>query len=147
MEEKERYKLESHNGTFCEFHDTETDEWYARKDLVTDLLNKQNKRIKELEQENLFLKEQNQSLIDEEDLISKKMQEVGFDNIEDLCNSQKQLAISKLEKVKEFCEKNRNSDEYNYVVQYEKDDSAFSNNYLYLKDYIDDQLKSLKGEK
>ena len=51
MEEKERYKLESHNGTFCEFHDTETDEWYIRKDLVTDLLNQQDKRIKELEEE------------------------------------------------------------------------------------------------
>ena len=51
MEEKERYKLESHNGTFCEFHDTETDEWYTRKDLVTDLLNQQDKRIKELEEQ------------------------------------------------------------------------------------------------
>ena len=49
MGEKERYKLESHNGTFCDFHDTETDEWYTRKDLVTDLLNQQDKRIKELE--------------------------------------------------------------------------------------------------
>ena len=49
MEEKERYKLESHNGTFCDFHDNETDEWYTRKDLVTDLLNQQDKRIKELE--------------------------------------------------------------------------------------------------
>ena len=46
MEEKKRYKLESHNGTFCEFHDTETDEWYIRKDLVTDLLNQQDKDIK-----------------------------------------------------------------------------------------------------
>ena len=52
MGEKERYKLESHNGTFCDFHDTETDKWYTRKDLVTDLLNQQDKRIKELEEEN-----------------------------------------------------------------------------------------------
>lgn len=51
MEEKERYKLESHNGTFCDFHDTERDEWYTRKDLVTDLLNQQDKRIKELQQQ------------------------------------------------------------------------------------------------
>ena len=49
MEGKERYKLESHSGTFCDFHDTETDKWYTRKDLVTDLLNQQDKRIKELE--------------------------------------------------------------------------------------------------
>lgn len=62
MEEKERYKLESHNGTFCEFHDTETDEWYTRKDLVTDLLNQQDKRIKELEEENNFLEKRNEEL-------------------------------------------------------------------------------------
>ena len=49
------------------------------------ILNEQDQYIKKLE-------EQNQLLIDEENLISKKMQEVGFDNIEDLCNSQKQLA-------------------------------------------------------
>lgn len=58
MEEKVRYKLESHNGTFCEFHDTETDEWYIRKDLVTDLLNQQDKDIKKLRQENQQLKQQ-----------------------------------------------------------------------------------------
>lgn len=63
MEEKERYKLESHNGTFCDFHDTETDEWYTRKDLVTDLINQQDKRIKELEEENNFLEKRNEELI------------------------------------------------------------------------------------
>lgn len=51
MEEKERYKLESYLEAFCEIHDTKSDEWYLRKDLVTDLLNQQNKRIKELEEE------------------------------------------------------------------------------------------------
>ena len=49
MEEKERYKLESYNEAFCQIHDTESDEWYLRKDLVKDLLNQQDKRIKELE--------------------------------------------------------------------------------------------------
>ena len=51
------------------------------------------------------MEEQNQLLIDEENLISKKMQEVGFDNIEDLCNSQKQLA----EKEQRIAEQLKNS--------------------------------------
>lgn len=51
MEEKERYKLESYNEAFCQIHDTESGEWYLRKDLVTDLLNQQDKQIKELEEQ------------------------------------------------------------------------------------------------
>lgn len=49
MEEKERYKLESYLEAFCEIHDTKSDEWYLRKDLVTDLLNQQDKQIADLE--------------------------------------------------------------------------------------------------
>ena len=49
MEEKERYKLESYNEAFCQIHDTESDEWYLRKDLVKDLLNQQDQKIKNLE--------------------------------------------------------------------------------------------------
>ena len=62
------------------------------------ILNDQDQYIKKLE-------EQNQLLIYEENLISKKMQEVGFDNIEDLCNSQKQLA----EKDQRIAEQLKNS--------------------------------------
>ena len=47
--EENRFKLESYNDTFCEIHDIKTDEWYKRKDLIVDLLNQQDKRIKELE--------------------------------------------------------------------------------------------------
>ena len=78
MEQKERYKLESHNGTFCEFHDTETDEWYTRKDLVTDLLNRQDKRIKELEDKDWYeqcikqLEEQNTRLLQENQQLKQK---------------------------------------------------------------------------
>ena len=78
MEEKERYKLESHNGTFCDFHDTETDEWYTRKDLVTDLLNQQDKRIKELEDKDWYeqcikqLEEQNTRLLQENQQLKQK---------------------------------------------------------------------------
>lgn len=64
MEEKERYKLESYHEAFCEIHDTESDEWYLRKDLVTDLLNQQDKRIKELEEELVKQKEKYDYLYD-----------------------------------------------------------------------------------
>ena len=65
---------------------------YANTEDIIKLLNNADKRIKELEEENSSLKEQNKALIDEEDYISEKMKEVGFDNIEDLCNSQKQVS-------------------------------------------------------
>ena len=66
MEEKERYKLESYNEAFCQIHDTESDEWYLRKDLVKDLLNQQDKHIKELEEENQQLKQSQKQLAIEE---------------------------------------------------------------------------------
>lgn len=78
MEEKERYELIG----YCSYRDIETG---VIGDNFVDILNKQDKRIKKLEQENLFFKEQNKSLIDEEE------HKVGFDNIEDLCKTQKQV--------------------------------------------------------
>ena len=48
MEEKERYKLESPNGTFSQIHDTELDVWYLNRRPIVELLNKQDKCIKEL---------------------------------------------------------------------------------------------------
>ena len=90
------------------------------------ILNEQDQYIKKLEEEN-------QLLIDEENLISKKMQEVGFDNIEDLCNSQKQLAIEKLEKLK--------------TVDFKKIIALCSTPAAYIEGLIDNQIKSLKGGK
>lgn len=81
-------RFQDRDGIF----DTAINDYVNTEDIVK-LLNNVDKRIKELEQENLFLKEQNKSLIDEEEHISKKMQEVGFDNVEDLCSSQKQVNI------------------------------------------------------
>ena len=46
--EEIRYKLESYNEAFCEIHDTEKNKWYIRKDLVTNLLNQQDKEIKHI---------------------------------------------------------------------------------------------------
>lgn len=114
MEEK-RYKLESYNEAFCEIHDTEKDEWYIRKDLIADLLNQQDNRIKELEEENLQLKHklaEKEKEIDEfkrigekchlNDLLEDKRKEnkILIRIAEQLIQSQKQLAISELEKVK-----------------------------------------------
>ena len=57
MEEKDRYELESYNEAFCQIHDTESDEWYLRKDLVKELLNQQDKEIIKLREENQQLKQ------------------------------------------------------------------------------------------
>lgn len=165
MEEKERYKLESYHEAFCEIHDTKSDEWYLRKDLVTDLLNQQSNRIKELEKEIVELKrkyelsnfpigglvdtarkleEENQQLKDQvkksyqEGLLQKQfdkdmeIQELK-DKIEQLKQSQKQLAIEELEKALRLIQNavNLESPEYDLVGLY---------------DAIVDQIKSLKGE-
>lgn len=91
-EEKGRYKLESYNEAFCEIHDTESDEWYKRRDLITDLLNQQDKQIKELE----LLLNANKKI----ETNSIKGFEKLKQEIQQLKQSQKQLAISELEKVK-----------------------------------------------
>lgn len=108
---------------------------YANTEDIIKLLNNADKRIKELEQDNLYLKEQNKSLIDEEEYISKKMQKVGFDNIEDLCNLQKQLAIEELEKVLPSIKATIELAESRYQMK-DQVDIIFGN-----------QIKSLKGEK
>lgn len=66
MEEKERYEL---TDTDCIF-DTERDivvsdvcDVITNADIITDLLNQQDKRIKELEEENNFLEKRNEELI------------------------------------------------------------------------------------
>lgn len=68
------------------------------------------------------------------------------DKIEQLEQSQKQLAISGLEKVKNWCEEHKYSDDFDYVITYEYDEEDGSGNTDYLKDYIDNQIKKLKGE-
>ena len=70
MEEKERYEL---TDTDCIF-DTERDivvsdvcDVITNADIITDLLNQQDKRIKELEQENRDLEDDHNKLIDKYD--------------------------------------------------------------------------------
>lgn len=60
---------------------------------------------------------------------------------------EKQLAIEELEKVKNWCEHHKYSDDFDYIVNYKYDEEDGSGDVDYLKDYIDDQIKELKGEK
>lgn len=130
MEEK-RYRLESYNEAFCEIHDTKLDEWYLRKDLIVDLLNQQSKRIKELEEENDFLEKRNKKLmIDRRDLCLERND--IFEESQQLKQSQNQLTISELEKLKIFIDHN---------IEIENDIGA-----LKLQEFYDNQIKKLKGE-
>ena len=116
MEEKERYEW---NSRFDEaIKDNQTG------DIVNavEVLNKQDKRIKELEQENLSLQEQ--SIRDNQNWIEE---------VEQLKKSQKQLAIETLEKLKK--------------VDFKKIISLCSTPAAYIEGLIDNKLKSLKGEK
>ena len=116
MEEIDRFEVisPSLNGYAC-IEDFKTDNVLNTYDSC-DLLNQQEKRIKELEEENQQLKQQltekdkrieilskqNKALIEEEDLLDKKLKELGVDCIEDLGKSQNQKAIEQLEEVKEL---------------------------------------------
>ena len=165
MEEKERYQLERPNGTFSEIHDTKLDVWYSNRQPITELLNKQDKHIKELEAQEKFnfdyrdrcqleeyqrwadkeitkLNNQNKQLKKQ---ISKMEETLGRimsgeyipANIVDKSlklskQSQKQFAISELEKLKDFIDHN---------IEIENDMSA-----LKLQEFYDNQIKKLKGE-
>lgn len=116
MEEKERYEW---NSRFDEaIKDNQTG------DIVNavEVLNKQDKRIKKLEQENLSLQEQ--SIRDNQNWIEE---------VEQLKKSQKQLAIETLEKLKK--------------VDFKKIISLCSTPAAYIEGLIDNKLKSLKGGK
>lgn len=140
MEEKERYSYDYFiDGAV--FIDTENDR-DMDMDTVCSLLNKQDKCIKELEEENKQLKQQlaekdkeieiltkqNKALVEEEDLLDKKLKELGVDCIEDLGKSQNQKAIEQLEKVKEFV--NEIYGEYSASIT---------------TNFIDNQINELKG--
>lgn len=102
MEEKERYEYFFGTNTI---KDNKTNQFY---DYAVDLLNQQDKRIKELEQENQQLKQ-----------------------------SQKQLAIEELEKLRE------------YIVLNDEYDEEIGCNIIKTFDLIEDladKIKSLKGE-
>ena len=145
MEEKERYKLESYNEAFCQIHDTESGEWYLRKDLVTDLLNQQDKRIKELEEKYQDLKEDNDATTESLyacrtylDKNTSKMWELEKEN-QQLKQSQKQLAVEELEKLKDFFLEPSRDEEMDTDFLITKDAGSIA-------DYVLDRIKELKGE-
>lgn len=138
MEEKERYELIG----YCSYRDTETG---VIGDNFVDILNQQDKRIKELElllkadkkietnslngfeklrQENQQLKEQNRKL----NLEAQKYYEDAYCN-----NFQNQKAIEELEILKYFIDN---------TIEIENDIGA-----VLLEEFYNKQIKSLKGEK
>ena len=118
MEEKERYKLESYNEAFCEIHDTELNEWYIRKDLVTNLLNQQDKRIKELEEFNQHLRERIGRQYDKIVALEKSYSvEKEFGDKMWLENKQLKLQLRKKHWLKSQC-CDRNYREYTPVISY-----------------------------
>ena len=81
MEEKERYKiLYFDNDTSWKIIDNKTKKEVGGIDDMIKLLNQQDKRIKELEQENLFLQEQsirdNQNWIEETTQLKQQLHDL-----------------------------------------------------------------------
>ena len=111
---------------------------YANTEDIVDLLNKQSKRIKELEEENLSLQEQ--SIRDNQNWKEKDQQikELEEEN-QKLKQAQKQVAIEELE----FVLKNfRNRPAYFDVARQEL---CLSNQDKQFIDFINNRIKELKG--
>ena len=151
MEEKERYySLIDNNGNF-ELRDYESNQDIYSLYELDDLLNQQDKRIKELEEENQQLKEENGYIIfadgyDEDGneihrqefvKYKDKFKELVEEN-KQLKQSQKQLAISELEKIYNLFEPYENS---------QKDTILCANNDISFIDYLKNRIKELKGDK
>lgn len=130
MQEKERFEWDKLEG--CEWiRDTEMVNQPLYYDLktVAHLLNQQDKRIKELE---LLLKADKKIETNSLNGFEKLRQE-----IRQLKQSQKQLAISELEKIYNLFEPYENS---------QKDTILCANNGISFVEYLENQIKSLKGE-
>ena len=111
---------------------------------VAELLNKQTKRIKELEEENKFLEKRNEKLIIDRRDICLERNDIFEENqqlkekLKDIKNnyskhSPKQLAISELEALAKFSEEN--------AYYYEEEQFAKQ-----INKYISEKIKSLRGE-
>ena len=142
MEEKGRYKIHRYTlqgnekislndyiEHICERYDFGFEKIEPFNRRIQDLLNQQDKRIKELE---LLLK------------ADKKIETNslnGFEKLrkenQQLKQSQNQVAISELEKIYNLFEPYEN---------YQKDTILCANNGISFVDYLENQIKSLKGE-
>ena len=127
MEEKERYEWDKIEESYEWIRDTETVNQPLYYDLktVAHLLNQQDKRIKELE---LLLKADKKIETNSLNGFEKLRQENR-----QLKQSQKQLAISELEKLKENAW--QSATDISQLLDYTELDKI-----------IDSQIKSLKGE-
>ena len=141
MEEKERYMWIDRETTF------DSDKLYDKTTGIkydpvyaTDLLNYQDKRIKELEKTNKVLSnELTKNSILKQDYIETccgipifEIPKIKEEN-KQLKQSQKQLAISELVKIKRYIDDNA------YYI----DERDFGEE---INEYIDNQIKELKGE-
>ncbi len=144
MEEKERYYVNK-IGIDClfpdglwEIKDIECNKWFLVIEgrlsayKITKKLNQQDKRIKELEQENQQLKEK---LKDIKNNYRRQIDSLLIERLnlfKQLKQSQKQLAIIKLKQIICFME---NSNNNHYPLPYE------------IKNFIENQIKDLEGIK
>lgn len=140
MEEKERYELNDNDCIIDNEEDVAIcdvcDVSESPKTLV-DLLNQQDKRIKELEEE---LDDAKRDYIPKLEFGLQRANKMGRDaekENQQLKQSQKQLAISELEKIYNLFEPYEN---------YQKDTILCANNGISFVDYLENQIKSLKGE-
>lgn len=135
-EEKERYKW-GYNGKFLKHYilDTETKEQLGYEEIF-DLLNQQDEEIKDLRNDNEWLCDERQKLRKYVDgLIEKNKQ---------LKQSQKQLGIDELEKIKEFCETWKYCDnDYDFVIVKEKSGIRCVPG---LYEHINNQIKQLEAQ-
>lgn len=158
MQKNKRYEWDKMEG--CEWiRDTEmvNQPLYYDLETVANLLNQQDKYIKELEESNEPLKKSKahfkkvaENVVDLLGKLNKfigepQTQELNYckviedtkNYIEELKQSQKQLAISKLEDVYQVV-KDYNSEANKYEPYIDT---------LDIEQYIDDKIKELKGEK
>ena len=146
MEEKPRYEYYEETN---HLYDNEKGELYAynlNKNKIISILNQQDKRIKELEQENNFLEKRNEELIIDRRDICLERNDI-FEENQQLKQAQNKKAIEVLEEIrktiryaKEICGGKATdldiitADAYNRCL----DD---------MQKIIDNQIKELKGEK
>lgn len=134
MEEKERFELLNDNFIY----DKKLKEYVVSPSVslkcyigtLADLLNQQDKEIKELKSDNVWLHDERERLINYSSKLIK--------NNKQLKQSQNQLAIEKFEKIKNYFD-DSNDDKYN-----ESEGWIITNRNVV--DYVNNQIKSLKGE-
>ena len=151
MEEKERYKVYKDNRGNAYICDTSKNVDYKTYQEFVDLLNQQDKHIKELEEENKEYKHWENMFhklsTEEDNAITKVNKSLSnpmtliddYDKwadytLEQIKQSQKELAISELKKLKEKA-----------LHFYVNDTPKLTSFYVDVKE-IDSQIKSLKGE-